>query len=337
MKRLLSMLFLVIVVAGCGGGGGGGSSLPGTVATPPPAGGGGSPSPAPTPTPHATTSPTPVPTSSPTPLGTPTPTPGAATLQIVANLPLNEQNNFLGNPLVFGVRLLTVNGVNENAVVTTPTTCRTTSCRFSVTAPPGSDTFAVTYAVGSGGSTNANLAPLAYRHLSVAVQPKATNVASVTLLGIPAFYELDAVGSSPWTARMPLTQQFVDASNTCTPPQVINGCALTTFIPGRFANAVTLTDTDTSGQTALSLNNGPGSRTVNVTTASDSVALLISATATITQAYITPLSAFSSAQFGRTYSAVILHPWTTQDPNGLGFTCARGACQTTGPSSVTIQ
>ena len=335
MKRILSVLLFVVVV-GCGGGGGGGS-LPGTITTPPPAGGGGSPSPGPTPTPHATTSPTAAPTATPTPFATPTPTPAPATLQITASLPLNEQNNFLANPLVFGIRLLTVNGVNQNAVTTVPTTCRSTSCRVSLTAPPGSDTFAVTYAVGTGGSTNQNLAPLAYRHLSVAVQPKAANVASVTLFGIPAFYELDAVGSSPWTARMPLAQRFVDASNTCTPPQVINGCALTAFIPGTLANTVTLTDTDTSGQTALSVNNGPASRTVTITNTSDSVALVISASATMTQAYITPSSAFSSAQFGRAYSAVILRPWTTQDPNGLGFTCARGACQTTGPSSVTIQ
>jgi hypothetical protein len=337
VKQNVSVVVFVIVLAACGGGGGGGGSLPGTVTTPPPAGGAGSPSPKPTPSAHATASPTPVPTATPTPLATPTPTPAPATLQITASLPLNEQANYLANPLVFGIRLLTVNGINENAVTTVPTTCTSTSCRLSLMVPPGSDTFAVTYAIGAGGSTNQNLAPLAYRHLSVAVQPKATTVASVTLFGIPAFYELDAVGTSPWIARMPLAQQFVDASNTCTPPQVVNGCALTTFIPGTFANVVTLTDTDTSGQTALSLNNGPANRTVTVTRDSDSVALVISASATITQAYITPSSAFSSAQFGRAYNAVMLRPWATQDPNGLGFTCVRGACQTTGPSSVTIQ
>jgi hypothetical protein len=67
------------------------------------------------------------------------------------------------------------------------------------------------------------------------------------------------------------------------------------------------------------------------------VRLVISAGANVQQGYITPSASFNAGEFGAAYTSITEAPWVTQDPNGLGFTCASGSCQTTGPSSVTIQ
>ena len=344
MKRIVIGMALLAALVGCGGGGGGGSLPSGT---PPPPGGGGSPPPtsSPTPatsaTPSATPSPTPVPTITPTIAPTPSPTPTAAAtsaaVQITASVPLNDRINFQNYPMVFGVRLLSVNGTNANVVTTQATSCASTACKVSITAPTGTDMFAITYAFGTTGATNAKLGPVAYNgNFTVPVQGNATNTASVSLLAVPAYFELDASGTSPWTGQMPLTLGFVDDSNTCSPLQVISACALTAFIHGTFASPVTLTDTDTTG-TMLSLNGGAGSKTVTVLHGSDSVSLVIKSGANISQAYITASSSFSASQFGSAYMSMTLTPWATQDPGGLGFTCTNGVCQTTGPGSVTIQ
>ena len=341
MKRIVIGMALLAALIGCGGGGGGGSLPSGT---PPPPGGGGSPPPTSTPTPatSATPSPTPVPTITPTIAPTPSPTPTAAAtsaaVQITASVPLNDRSNFQNYPMVFGVRLLTVNGTNANVVTTQATSCASTACKFSITAPTGSDTFAITYAFGTTGATNAKLGPVAYNgSFAVPVQGNVTNTASVSLLAVPAYFELDASGTSPWTGQMPLTLGFVDDSNTCSPLQVISACALTAFIHGTLANSVTLTDTDTSGQTMLSRNGGAASTTVTLSSGSDSVSLVIKSGANISQGYITASSSFIPSQFGSEYMSMALAPWATQDPGGLGFTCTNGVCQTTGPGSVTIQ
>jgi hypothetical protein len=196
----------------------------------------------------------------------------------------------------------------------------------------------MTYAIGANGAANANLEPLAYRgSFTVSVAANVSNAASVNLQGVPAYYELDAVGNAPWSNLMPLLLQFADDSNVCTPAQVINGCAIGTFIPGTLATPVTLTDTDSSGQTALSVNNGAPARVVTVTKASDTLSLVIHSGATVQQAYVTPSASFNAGEFGSAYASITQQPWTTQDPNGLGFTCSNGACRTTGPSSITIQ
>ncbi len=237
---------------------------------------------------------------------------------------------------------MSVNGAAQNVVTTQATTCTATSCQVGITAPVGTDTFAITYAVFAPTTMNPNYRPLlAYQGpFSISVAANTSNTASVNLIGVPAYYELDATGNSPWSAAMPLSMHFVDAAatNWCTPSQVTaNNCTPSVFMHGAFANPITLTDTDTSGQTALVLNNGTPTNTVAITQASDTVTLRINAGANITQAYVTPSGAFSAAQFGSDYSSTSLQPWFTQDVNGLGFTCTNGACKTTGPSSVTIQ
>lgn len=339
MKYILGLV-LVMSLAACGGGGGGGS-LPTTtpVSTPATPSGG---SPPPSGTPSSSPSPTANPSSNPTisPTSSPTASPSPAALQITANVPLNDSQNFLQSPLVFGVRLLSVNGAVANAVKTQTATCTTSSCHVGLTAPVGADTFAITYAVLSPTQSNPNnLAPVAYAGpFSVSVAQNTTNTATVNLLGVPASYELDATGNSPWSTKMPLALNVVDASNSCVPQQVsANNCTVSMFVPGVFSNPITLRDTDTSGQTALVLNNGTPAAAVTVTKASDMVALLMNSGANITQAYVTPSGAFNAAQFGNSYASMTLQPWYTQDPNGLGFTCTKGSCTTTGPSSITIQ
>lgn len=196
----------------------------------------------------------------------------------------------------------------------------------------------MTYAFGANGSATSSLAPLAYHSaFPVNVASGAHNSANVALLGVPAFYELDAVGAAPWSGTMPLLLQSADDANTCLPQQQINGCSIGTFIPGTLASPITLTDTDTSGATLLSLNGGAGARVVTVLRASDTVKLIISANATLQQGYVTPSASFNAGEFGTAYTSLNDLPWATQDPNGLGFTCSNGSCQTTGPSSVTIQ
>jgi hypothetical protein len=259
-------------------------------------------------------------------------------VQITANLPLNERENYSGYPLVFGVRLFSSGGAPESTVTTQQTSCGSLSCRFTVSMPAGSDRFSVTYAYGSQGTATGNLAPLSYQAALTASISSASSSVTANLLGVPAYYELDASGNSPWTGTMPLLLQAVDDSNTCTPQQQINDCALTAFITGTYAAPITLVDTDTSGQTALTLNSGAPATSVTVTKSTDSVALRIAPAANVSQGYVTPSGSFNSSEFGSAYQpAVSLTPWATQDPNGLGFTCTSGSCQTTGPSTVTIQ
>jgi|GEM_PF-4851875 len=336
MKKFLALIPIVLLAA-CGGGGGGGSlpSTPVTASSPPANGGGSGPSPKPS------ASPTSAPTQSPTPVPTvaPTATPGSSTVSFTVNLPLNDRGNYMQNPTVFGVRLLSANGFAQNVVTTRSTSCGSKSCKVSVTAPVGNDTFSMTYAIGANGSTGSGLEPLAYGgNVAVSVANGSTNTATMNLQGVPAYYELDAVGNGPWTSSMPLYLRFADDSNVCTPPQVIYGCTIGTFIPGTYATPVTVTDTDASGQTALSLNHGAPARMVTVTKASDSVTLLIHGGANVPQAYVTPnASSFSASEFGSAYTSITQQPWVTQDPNGLGFSCSSGSCQTTGPTSITIQ
>ncbi len=355
MKRI-GFIVLFAVLAGCGGGGGGGS-LPNTAPpTPPPpsSGGGGShptasPSPEASPTASPAVSPTPVlPSPTPSPVTVPSPTPRprlptpvtttAVAVQINASVPLNDRNNFLGNPLVFGVRLLTASGTSENSVTTQTSACGSTSCRVSIMAPPGFDTFAITYAVGTTGTTNTDLTPVAYNgSVSAAVSATGANNLAATLLGVPAFYELDANGTAPFSGVMPLAMSIIDDSNSCTPQQVIDDCAPSANIRGAFAAPILLTDTDTGTGTGLSLNGGKPAKTVTVTKASDSISLIIAGNANVSQAYVSPSASFNAGQFGAAYSSMTLTPWATQDTSGLGFTCSQGSCQTTGPGSVTIQ
>ncbi len=258
-------------------------------------------------------------------------------LTITASVPLNERQNDAQYPLVFGVRILSTGGIAATTMTTQTTGCGAKACAVHVMAPPGMDTFAIAYAA-SIGSALPNLAPLSVNERFSALVSANGGSVAVTLQAVPAYYELDATNGSPWTGTMPLTLNFVDDSNTCTPQQVSStDCILTTFLRGPFSNSVTLTDTDSSGQSALRLNGGAAQTSVTVSTSSDKVALVVRSGANISQAYVTPSGAFAGGEFGSAYVGITLAPWTTQDPNGLGFTCANGSCQTTGPSSVTIQ
>lgn len=321
MKRAF-ILLCIAALAACGGGGGGGTTLP--VQTPPSPVRGGSAPPSP----------------SPSPTGAPSPTaaPATAAVQLSATLPINDEHNYLSSPLIFGVRLRSVNGASASTVTTQQTTCATRTCTFTVTAPTGNDVFAVTYAAVLPQAAGTSNAPLSYAgNVTANVSNTGPNSASTTLLGVPAYYELDLTNSTSWTGTMPLVLHFIDASNSCTPSQVINGCSVGSFIGGTLANPVTVTDSDASGQSGLALNGAAPKNVVTITRASDTLALVITSAATISQAYVTPSGTFSAAVFGNSFASQILTPWATQDTNGLGFTCNAGACQATGPANVTIQ
>lgn len=329
MKRaaILTLAFC-LGLAACGGGGGGGS-VPGPIMTPASPGAGGSPPPTGTPSP----------TPAPTPTSTPTasPAPETAPLKITVALPMNELRNYLGSPTVFGVRVLSANGSQSKMVVTQPTVCPSLACTFSVSVPVGTDTLAMTYAAILTGPVSTNNAPLAYSGQVTAQVGTSGGAVGVKLLGVPAFYELDVTNASNWTGTMRLVMRVVDASNSCTPNQSLNGCTLTSFIPGSYADPITVTDTDASGQSGLSVNGAASARTVTVRSSSDTLRLVVKNGADISQAYVTPAASFDAAVFGSPYASQVMTPWTTQDVNGLGFTCSKGNCQTTGPVNITVQ
>ena len=360
MKRPLALLSLIMLAA-CGGGGGGGS-LPSIAPSSHPVNQGGGPPATPTPaasptpaspstpvsSPPPASTPTPLitsaPTSQPTTVPTAAPSTSPAAVRFTATLPLNDSQNFSHDPSLspafsFSVRLLSVNGSPVQSVTTRQTTCSSTSCQVNITAPAGADTFAMAYAVNAQAITNGP-EPIAYNaNFSLNVVPNVTNASSIMLTAVPSFYELDAIGNSPWSTQMPLRLRLADAASPCTPALVsFNDCGLSAFIQGVYLQPLTLTDTDASGQTALVLNGGTPSRTVRVTRSSDTVSLSIRSGANIAQAYVTPSSpTFNAAEFTGAFNPITLQPWVTQDPNGLGFTCAGGSCQTTGPGGITIQ
>jgi hypothetical protein len=258
-------------------------------------------------------------------------------LKFTARLPINELHNYLGSPTVFGVRVLSVDGAQTNTVVTQATTCASATCTFSASVPAGADTLAITYAAVLTGPVSTQDAPLAYAGQVNTQVPASAGTVTVNLWGVPAFYELDVTNASSWAGTMPLVMRVVDASNSCTPNQSLNGCTLTSFIPGGFADPITVTDTDAGGQSGLSLNGAAPARTVTVNKSSDTLALVVKGGADISQAYVRAAATFDAQAFHSPYASQVLAPWTTQDVNGLGFTCTKGNCQTTGPVNITVQ
>jgi hypothetical protein len=133
----------------------------------------------------------------------------------------------------------------------------TATCTIPVAAPPGVVNYTIT-AEDSGGAH-----VLARHTQDVTIVQGTTNTPTFTLNGVVATVNvsLPALTANTSQSGATVTWSALDASGA----QIVGGTT--------FENAITLTDTDATGQTQLHVNGGSGAITVQVTKPTDAVTL----------------------------------------------------------------
>ncbi len=242
------------------------------------------------------------------------------TINVTPPLDDTSYATYQGSTLSYGVRLLSVNGVATAATPGVLSCVNGTANQICVSAPAGTDTFSVLYSDSIKG-------PLAYGTFTATVSAGANVTVPIALLGIPAAYNLDVPATfGVGTSRTPFA--LTDADNYECRIEV-HQCF---FVPlsGTYASPVTITDTDTTGGTLLSLNDGSASRSVTVTKASDQVAIVVAKGATVS-AQLNVSGVWSFPEFGVSGSVI---PGSTQST--VTFTCSSGSCYETGSGVIGI-
>lgn len=248
--------------------------------------------------------------------------PATGTMTIDASPPLDDTSyaSYQGSTLGYTVRLLSVNGVANASAPALFGCLNGAANQVCVSAPAGNDVFSILYADSKSG-------PLAYAQFSAAITPSANATVPVSLLGIPAAYHLDvpaAFGAGSSTASFAVT----DANNDECKIE-LHQCS---FVPltGTYAAGVTISDSDTSGATLLTLDGGAPSRTVTVTKASDQVAIVIAQNATV-DAQLNVTGNWSFNEFGVSGSVAAAPTQST-----VTFVCKTGSCYETGSGVIGI-
>ena len=145
------------------------------------------------------------------------------------------------------------------------------TCTLAVAAPPGNDTFVVNLYDVSNGTSYGWAYVIATGNVTATISAQQSNTISITTDGVPTYGLIGLANNFPLSgsaATIPVTVNITDADGD--------------IIVGSYDQAVALSDSDTSGATALSKTTLNGSSDANGITLSYSGATLSNATITLT-------------------------------------------------------